>query len=532
MARETCTRFVFVAGFALIASALASTVPVSHPDLSRLEPGVRELLGDGIETLEAVPETAAPEVLAEAYGNLGMLYQAHHLQEAAELCFKNAAQLDPQNFRWIYFFGFVSQESGKLQQAVTAYGQATAIDPGYLPVRLRLGRALLADERFEEAQSVFTGALRLAGQNAVAHAGLGRIAMHEKRYSQAIEHFSQALRIEPGATQLYYPLALAYRQLGQADVARQVIARRGDREPAIVDPILREIGELTRSSQYFLEVGMAAAREGRYPAARQSFQKAVDANPDDAAARISLGQTLVLLGETEAGAEQFRLALRIDAENRVAHYRLGALLWRQGDKSLAVRHFEQSVASDPRYVPPRIYLGNARLAERDFTRAAAHYEVVRLEEPNNVVVRYRLALIRLALADCGRALERLGEARTLNANSGEVIQALVRAYAFCDATDAQRAWALEYAELLYANRVDVNHTITLAMALAANRRFAEAKNRLAQLDAAAASDPDLAAFLAALNRDFDAEHNPRQVFAPNDPLLDPPALDVGHEPPS
>jgi len=53
------------------------------------------------EALQAQPNQS--DRLATAYGELGGLYQVHFVFPAAEDCYHNAMQLDPTEFRWVYY---------------------------------------------------------------------------------------------------------------------------------------------------------------------------------------------------------------------------------------------------------------------------------------------------------------------------------------------------------------------------------------------------------------------------------------------
>jgi len=89
---------VLFAGTAGIVPALTATAPaappaasseeappVHHPDLAPLEAGVAEQLAAGRRRLtELLAGAAPPAALADAYGELGMLYHAYSLAEPAE----------------------------------------------------------------------------------------------------------------------------------------------------------------------------------------------------------------------------------------------------------------------------------------------------------------------------------------------------------------------------------------------------------------------------------------------------------------
>ena len=92
-----------------------------------------------------------------------------------------------------------------------------------------LALALLAQVYVEEHQPA--RALPLLHQilayypgDALAWADLGKAQLALNQTEQGIQSLCMALKIDPSQTKLHYELALAYRKLGQSDLARQELA--------------------------------------------------------------------------------------------------------------------------------------------------------------------------------------------------------------------------------------------------------------------------------------------------------------------
>lgn len=460
----------------VLTSALAQTSVPPEVDLSVLEPGVRATLSDARSLFDEHVATAADdEALAEAWGRLGMVYQAHHLQQAARNCYLHAVELAPGVFRWQYYLGYLHQELGEYDQALARYETALKIDPDYGPARLRTGRARLAERNLEGARTDFEAVLEREPNNAAALAGLGQTALSQRRFDQAIDYLKAALQADPAADRLYYPLAMAYRQTGKPDLARQSLEKRGDTEPVVSDPLLGEMARMTRSAQMYLEQGYAASRAGRMQESVEAFRKAVEFNPDDVTARVSLGQGLVLTGDYGAALEQFDRALALDPGHPVAHYRRGTLMEESGDDAAAAAEYAAALQADPGYSQAGLRLGDALMRLGRYEEAAHGYAAIELPGNQQALVRYRQGLAHLAGGDCERAVPVLESAFDLKGDSGEIYQALARVYAICVPTeDPRRSKALELARQLIRARPDEAHAETLAMASAGTGGFARA----------------------------------------------------------
>ncbi|HUG79573.1 MAG TPA: tetratricopeptide repeat protein [Burkholderiales bacterium] len=514
------------AAFLLAPIALAAP-PLEHPDPEDFEPGVRDALVEGLAAFESARAGASDTELAAAYGELGRLYLAHHLTHAAEGVLANAAALAPQTFEWRYLLGYARQQQGKPDEAAADYARALELEPDHVAVVLRLGEAQFAAGRLEDAQQSFLAALERRPRSAAALAGLGRIALRRRDYPAAVRAFEQALAAEPQANGLNYPLAMAYRQMGQRERAQVLLERRGERDPVIDDPLLAGMAAQSASVQYHLESGYAALRSDAPRAAVEAFRQAVAVSPGDVSARLSLAQALAAAGDAGAAMTEIDAALELEPESAPAHYRKGSLFEQGGDPDAALSHYRRAVALDPGYAQARLLLAYALMRRHEFAAAAEQFAEISERQPGAAIVRYRLGLAHLGAGDCARAHGPLEEARQLNPRSGEILDALARAYASCaSSTDAQRATALEAARLLYEARPRPEQAATLAMALAASGHFAEAAElQSGALEAARAeARPD---DVAALEEDlalYRAGRPASRAWRPGASVFDPPRL--------
>ena len=484
----TCRHRIFgivaiaLSGF-LAAAASGQEENFSEPDLAMLEPGVRDVLGEGLAEFRGIQsaDSSAREI-GTAWGQLGMLYQAHHLQGPARACYGEAVRLDPQNFRWRYLAGLLDQEAGRFEQALVAYQDAIELAPDYLPAILRQGQALAELHKPAEARQRFLAVIARDPGNAPALAGIGRLAMTEANYTEAIQYLERALAADPGATRLRYTLAMAYRQSGDRQKAGDNLRLRGDVEPTMADPVIASMAKMSRSAQIYLEQGYAAARAGHDREAVAQFRKAVEFNPDDASALVSLGQGLALIGENEEAMRHIDRALELDPDNSAARYRRGTLLEASGDDGAAATDYRHVLASDPGHLRARFRLADTLMRLGEYQSAAEQYGSIEATPEQEGLVIYAMGLAELAAWDCGAALGSLEQALILEPDSGEIYQALARAYATCPAIEeARRVKSLELARQLFQARRNQDHAETLAMAAAANGQFEQAQEIESQL---------------------------------------------------
>ena len=324
-------------------------VPIPEPDLSGLEPEVAEQLQETRSQLQGLlgrPD-ATPASQAEALGELGRLYHAYELNQSAEAAYYDAHLLAPEDPRWSYYLAYLYQQLGEFEKAATLYGRGLERQPT-LAALVHLAESYIALERLDEAERVLRYALSNSPDLPSVRALMGEIALSRKEYSLALEYLEAALEAVPEATRLHYPIALAYRGLGETETAKEHLALRG--EPGIrpPDPLIDELNELKRGERVHVLRGRTAFRAGDYAGAAREFRKAVEADPESVGARVNLGSALGQSGDRIGAIHQYRKALELSPDNPTALFNLAVLLSQEGKNDEAIAHLRKAAELDPR----------------------------------------------------------------------------------------------------------------------------------------------------------------------------------------
>jgi tetratricopeptide (TPR) repeat protein len=461
------------------APALAATdvPPVRSPDLSGLESAVAAQIGEMQRLLAA--QTAGPGAepleVARAYGDLGQVYLAYGFNDASADCFRDAEILDGKDARWPYLLGAAQQAAGRLDDAATAFARALELAPAAAAGYVHLGEIRLLQGRPEEAEAVLKKALTTPAVSAAAHSLLGQAALARRDFKAAAEHLEAALAAVPEANRLHYPLALAYRGLGDRAKAEAHLKQAGQVGLKPTDPWLDAVADLRVGERIALMRGRVAARAGRYADAAQEFRKALAAQPESVEGRVNLGSVLALAGDRPGAVEQFREALRRDPANATAHFNLASLLADGPSREEALAHAEAAVTARPedaetRRLRARLLRDGGRLAEAlpEYARAvelAPGDETARLGEAETLVRLGRYAEARRKLEDGLRQMPA----------SGLLSHGLARLLAACpDRSVRDGARALELARAVWSARPATAHAETMALALAELGRCTDA----------------------------------------------------------
>jgi tetratricopeptide (TPR) repeat protein len=352
------------------------------PDLSRLAAPVQQQIQGQFAAATRIIENpgVSPSERAGAYASLGKLFLAATLADEAELCYRHAQALAADDMRWPYMLGHVSLTKGEPAKAATAFERALNLRPDDVPALVWLASARLDEGRFETAESLFLKALTLQPSSAAAAFGAGRAALARQAYKEAVERFERALAIQSGATAVHYPLAMAYRALGDRANADVHLSRRGEVWPALADPIRDQQDEPLESVTLYERRGVQALGAQDWASAIAAFRKVLELDPNDAALRHRLATALYGAGDQLAAAREFDEVLRRHPGYLKAHISLGMLHNLNGRYPEAIDRFAAALQVDRNSPEARLGLAEALRVSGRPEASIGHYdEAVKLD---------------------------------------------------------------------------------------------------------------------------------------------------------
>jgi tetratricopeptide (TPR) repeat protein len=346
------------------------------PDLASVAAPVRQQITTANDSLTAALSNSASSVAdrAQRYGDFGNVLLASTFFDEAVLCYRHAEALQPADARWPYFRGHASLKKGDREDAARAFERTLSIDSRYLPAVVWLGDTYLDLGRVGEAQAAFARALALQPDSAAALFGAGRAALARQAYGDAIGHLEHALQVDPRATVINYPLAMAYRGNGQRAKADALLQRRGNVAPDLLDPLLQQADVVLESAVSYEGLGMQALRRQDWAGAVQAFRRGLDIAPDDASLRYWMATAMIASGDAAGAEREFREVVRRAPGFANAHFSLGAILDRRGQKAEALREYQAAVDAAPNMPEARLRLAETLRAQGQLRPAIAQYE--------------------------------------------------------------------------------------------------------------------------------------------------------------
>jgi len=398
-----------------LAPARAGLDPVPFPSLDELEPVVAAQIDDSRAAFARVASKASASKgdLGAAYGELARLFHAYELFASAEPAYRNAARLQPSEPAWPHLLGYLYQQTGQFMPAAERFAAVLRLRPEQRAAALRLADVSLELNRLVDAREQYTSLLPVFP--AAAHRGLGEVSLRERRYREAVEHFTIALERAPQASALRYSLGMAYRGLGRLEEARTQLERRGPGTIVAADAVVDALAPLIRGERLLVIQGSRAYAAGRFADAAAAFERALAVAPSSVPARANLASTLLQLGEVSRSVEELRAALaqapgdaavgRQLEDTAVALAILLAERQRFGDAIALLDDTHRRLPGRAAVATTlaRLLSSSPELARRDGTRALALATEVYGSEPR----ASHAETMALALAELGRCAEAL-----------------------------------------------------------------------------------------------------------------------------
>jgi Flp pilus assembly protein TadD len=215
--------------------------------------------------------------------------------EAALRLFVEAAEQNPTDAEAFFEIGSIYDQRGDAALAARAYSRAVQIDPQHSRALEGLGLRYFADRQLDQAYPLLQRAAAADAELWRAHNALGLIADTRGEHEAAAAHFAAALAVRPGSATILNNRGYSSYLAGNFDAAERdfraalsadpgyekawqnlglLYARRGEYRMA-----LATLGRVVEEYVAANDVGYIAMLSGDYTAAERLFAEAIRLSP-------------------------------------------------------------------------------------------------------------------------------------------------------------------------------------------------------------------------------------------------------------
>lgn len=291
---------------------------------------------------------------------------------------------------------------------------------------------------WRNSETLWRHTLSVANESSVAHNSLGDALLRAGQASEALEHFQEAVRIEPTYVEAISNTGNVRLMLGQPDDA--------------VASYLSALAIAPENAEVHYNCGTALKQQKRWDEAIEHFEQALRIRPQFAAAHINFGLSLRALGRTQAAIEHYQKAAQIDPSLAMAYYNHGLALGSLGRNTEAIEQFEQALRIEPEDFNANYKVAIALQAVGRRAEALKRFEIAVNLKPEHGGVHYGLAWIMATapeeeLRDGKRAIKHARRAVELIKDNPFMFDALAAAHA--EATEFTEAvkWSQQAVQL-------------------------------------------------------------------------------------
>ncbi|MHC4442089.1 MAG: tetratricopeptide repeat protein [Planctomycetota bacterium] len=188
---------------------------------------------------------------------------------------------------------------------------------------------------WRDTESLCRRMMAVAPGAAMPHFGLGLYHKSQGRLDQAIEEYSEAIRLDPNYTDAHY-------NLGKALVRKDRIEEGIKHYEKVLQLDSGHAGAHTN-------LGVALFRKERLKDAIKHYIKAVEINPENAQAYNNLAVALIMQGRTQEAIKYFELSLHINSDDAATYNNLATALMELGKVDEAIKHYKEALRIRPEY---------------------------------------------------------------------------------------------------------------------------------------------------------------------------------------
>ncbi len=209
---------------------------------------------------------------------------------------------------------------------------------------LKLGRIALAQKEFENALTYFNAILELDPSFAEAHFRIGTAYVQQKKYPQAIKAIRTALNISPGNIPVLFSLASIHKMANQMNKAIEVYQEIIDsasnpRHVAQARQRLQQVHDILEQRRLAEEAALA------------KLEQAVKEQPYNVSLLLKLAERYIKHEKLALAQVTYQRVVEIDENNPIAHLRLAELHYKAGEMDetfaeleILLQHFPSGVA--------------------------------------------------------------------------------------------------------------------------------------------------------------------------------------------
>jgi tetratricopeptide (TPR) repeat protein/S1-C subfamily serine protease len=354
---------------------------------------------------------------AEYYSIRGTAYTLLNKHQQAIDDFTQAIQLDPKNAQYYNARGLVYGGLEDYKKAIEDITEAIRLDDKSVFYYAYRGITYLALEEYKQAISDLTETIRRDPKNApytvgglrysefkdnkilissynkrisIVYKARGDSHWNLKNYKQAIDDYTQAIKIDPKNPTYYRDRGNTYFQLKDYKQA--------------VDDYTQAIKIDTKNANYYVRRGLTYLQLKDYKQAINDYTQAIKIDDKNAIYYDARGNTYFQLKDYKQAINDYTQAIQLDPKNAIYYNLRGFAYFQLKDYKQAINDWTQSIKIDPKNATYYGARGDAYLQLKDYKQAINDYSQAIKLKPDFTEAYYVRGIAHYFLKDYQQAI--------------------------------------------------------------------------------------------------------------------------------
>ncbi|UCC31125.1 MAG: tetratricopeptide repeat protein [Phycisphaerales bacterium] len=334
-----------------------------------------------------VPESAYRSV---AFANLSIACGQAGRMGDAERYLHRAIELYPDNAAAHGRLGMLMARTGRPEAGVKHLRKATALDPTVAATHVDLARVLAGQGRTDQAELHYRQAIRLKPDGKHARMALVELLSAKGSKDEALHELELLTLLDPDNARLRLRMGLLLREVGRDMDADREFRLAVSLDPAMADALEAEGIKLSvgadrlppetspetqpKDAETIVQEARQLAQIGRFVAAIEQYESAIELEPDDPFLHYEIGGALSAIDRHREAMEHYKRAIELSPGFAEAHNNLGQIYGLLNDTESAVKHYRLAVAANPQMLQAHYNLATGLAALGRFDEAIAAME--------------------------------------------------------------------------------------------------------------------------------------------------------------
>ncbi|KAM8980305.1 LOW QUALITY PROTEIN: protein O-mannosyl-transferase TMTC1 [Sarcophilus harrisii] len=273
---------------------------------------------------------------ADAYSSLASLLAEQELFQKAEEVYQAGIKNCPESSDLHNNYGVFLVDTGTPESAIYHYQQAIQLSPHHHVAMVNLGRLYRSLGENKEAEEWYKRALDIT-QTAEILSPLGALYYNTGRYEEALQIYREAAALQPSAKEIQLALAQVLAMMGQTEEAEKMTNHIVSEEAGCLE--------------CYRLLSAIYSKQEHYPKALEAIDKALQLKPKDPKVISELfftkGNQLREQNFLDKAFESYQVAVQLNPEQAQAWMNMGGIEHIKGDYVSARGYYEKALQLVP-----------------------------------------------------------------------------------------------------------------------------------------------------------------------------------------